>query len=32
MVHFLNRHDRQVKVDVVEIDPSIVQIAPRYFR
>ncbi len=31
MVHFLNRHDRQVKVDVVEIDPSIVQIAAQYF-
>jgi spermidine synthase len=31
MVHFLNRHDRQVKVDVVEIDPSIVQIAGQYF-
>jgi spermidine synthase len=32
MVHFLNRHDRHVKIDVVEIDPSIVQIAAQYFR
>lgn len=31
MVHFLQRHDPKVKVDVVEIDPEIVGIADRYF-
>ncbi len=31
MVHFLQRHDPKVKVDVVEIDPMIVNIADRYF-
>jgi spermidine synthase len=31
MIHFLNRYDRKVKVDVVEIDPAIVQIAAQYF-
>jgi spermidine synthase len=31
MVHFLNHYDRKVKVDVVEIDPAIVQIAGQYF-
>lgn len=31
MVHFLARHDPQVKVDVVEIDPVVVQLAAEYF-
>ncbi|APW63486.1 spermidine synthase [Paludisphaera borealis] len=31
MVHFLQQHDPKVKVDVVEIDPTIVSIADRYF-
>ncbi len=31
MVHFLQRHDPKVKVDVVEIDPMIANIADRYF-
>jgi spermidine synthase len=31
MVHFLARHDPQVKVDVVEIDPAVVQAARDYF-
>jgi spermidine synthase len=31
MVHFLQRHDPKVKVDVVEIDPMIATIADRYF-
>jgi spermidine synthase len=31
MVHFLTRFDPQVKVDVVEIDPAVVQVAADYF-
>lgn len=31
MVHFLQQKDPKVKVDVVEIDPTIVSIADRYF-
>ena len=31
MVHFLRRHDPDLQVDVVEIDPTVVQIADRYF-
>jgi spermidine synthase len=31
MVHFLARYDPQVKVDVVEIDPAVVQVAQEYF-
>jgi spermidine synthase len=31
MVHFLTRYDPQVKVDVVEIDPAVVQVAEEYF-
>jgi len=31
MVHFLQRRDPKVKVDVVEIDPVIASIADRYF-
>ncbi len=31
MVHFLEHYDPKVKVDVVEIDPVIVQIADKYF-
>jgi len=31
MVHFLQRRDPGVKVDVVEIDPVVVSIADRYF-
>jgi len=31
MVHFLKRYDADVRVDVVEIDPAVVQIAERYF-
>lgn len=31
MIHFLQRRDPKVKVDVVEIDPAIVSIADRYF-
>jgi spermidine synthase len=31
MVHFLNWYDKNVKIDVVEIDEDIVKIATRYF-
>ncbi len=31
MVHFLAKFDPQVKVDVVEIDPAVVQVAQDYF-
>jgi spermidine synthase len=31
MVHFLARYDPQVKVDAVEIDPAVVQVAEEYF-
>ena len=31
MVHFLTRYDPQVKVDVVEIDPAVVQVAQDFF-
>jgi spermidine synthase len=31
MVHFLEHYDPDTKVDVVEIDPAVVQIADRYF-
>ncbi len=31
MVHFLRRHDPELHVDVVEIDPVVVQAAERYF-
>ena len=31
MVHFLSFYDPKVKVDVVEIDPTIVSIADKYF-
>lgn len=31
MIHFLQKHDPDVKVDVVEIDPTIVDIADKYF-
>lgn len=31
MVHFLQHHDPQVKVDVVEIDPVVVRVADEYF-
>jgi spermidine synthase len=31
MVHFLTRYDPQVKVDVVEIDPAVVQVAEEFF-
>jgi spermidine synthase len=32
MIHFLKHYDPSVKVDVVEIDPAIVEIADKYFR
>lgn len=31
MPHFLGRYDRKVKIDVVEIDPAIIQVAAQYF-
>lgn len=31
MVHFLKKHDPELKVDVVEIDPAIVAIADKHF-
>jgi spermidine synthase len=31
MVHFLKHYDADLRVDVVEIDPEVVQIAERYF-
>jgi len=31
MIHFLNYYDPKIKIDVVEIDPYIVDIATRYF-
>lgn len=31
MVHFLRKHDPQLQVDVVEVDPVVVQAAERYF-
>jgi spermidine synthase len=31
MLHFLARHDPQVKIDVVEIDPVVVDLAREYF-
>jgi spermidine synthase len=31
MVHFLKHYDPNVKVDVVEIDPKIVEVADKYF-
>jgi len=31
MIHFLNHYDPRIKVDVVEIDPVVVDIAARYF-
>jgi spermidine synthase len=31
MVHFLKHYDPQVKIDVVELDPAIVEIAAEYF-
>lgn len=31
MVHFLRRHDPDVRIDVVEIDPVVVDVADRYF-
>jgi spermidine synthase len=31
MVHFLRRYDKDVKVDVAEIDPEIVRLADKYF-
>jgi spermidine synthase len=31
MPHFITRYDRKVKVDVVEIDPAIIQVAAKYF-
>lgn len=32
MVHFLKHHDPKLKVDVVEIDPVIVELADKYFK
>jgi spermidine synthase len=31
MIHFLKHYDPKVKIDVVEIDPKIVEIADKYF-
>ncbi len=31
MPHFITRYDRKAKVNVVEIDPAIVQVAAKYF-
>lgn len=31
MIHFLKKHDPDLKVDVVEIDPSVVDIADKHF-
>lgn len=31
MVHFLTHHEPQVDIDVVEIDPAVVQLADKYF-
>ncbi len=32
MIHFLKRHQPKTKIDVVEIDPKVVEIAKKYFR
>lgn len=32
MVHFYQRYDPEVRVDAVEIDPTVVRIAQKYFR
>ena len=31
MIHFLRRHDPEVKIDVVEIDSLVIQVAGRFF-
>ena len=31
MIHFLKRYDPEVKIDSVEIDPAVVEIAKKYF-
>jgi spermidine synthase len=31
MIHFLNKYDPEVKIDVIEIDPAIIGIAEKYF-
>lgn len=31
MVHFIRRHDPEVQIDAIEIDPAVVEIAKKYF-